>query len=282
MDANTLSTSSIPGASRVLQIAGAVGSVLALAILGASILLRLTTAVGEDGVLASTLSPAVEGAIRLVHRLSASGVGLLALLATLLCWRRPAVAVAIRPTAGIVAATVVLALIGPLTPGYRYAAVTVANVVGGTVLLASFWWLRESLATATLRIPPGHPMLRTTFGVLFLHVGLGAAASALEMRAIHWVAFLHVGTAMLTSLLVGAILWDRRAYKPLAQWVRTLAAVLVAQVVLGLLLLWIGGRPPPALGLVHAMLSPLLAVGLVSIAQRDAMERLDASSKELR
>lgn len=281
MDASTLSTSSSPGPFRVLQITGAVGSVLALAILGTSIFLRLTTDVGTSGILASTLPPAVEGAARLVHRLSASGVGLLALLATLLCWRRPAVAVAIRPTAGIVAATVVLAIIGPLTPGYRFIAVTAANVVGGTVLLASFWWLRESLATAHTPHPPSHPMLRTTFGVLFLHVGLGAAASALEMRNIHWVAFLHVGTAMLTSLLVGAILWDRRAHKPLAKWVRALAALLAVQLVLGLLLLWIGGRPP-GLGLVHAMLSPLLAAGLVSMAQRDSMEGLDAPSKESR
>lgn len=264
-----------------MQVIGAVGSVLALAILGTSIFLRLTTAVGEGGVLASTLPQAVEGAARMVHRLSASGVGLLALLATVLCWRRPAVAVAIRPVVGVVAATVVLALIGPLTPGYRFAAVTVANVVGGTVLLASFWWLRESLATAHTRRAPGHPMLFTTFLVFFLHVGLGAAASALEMRNIHWVAFLHVGTAMLTSMLVGSILWDRRKHQPLAKLAGALAALLAAQLVLGLLLLWVGGRSP-GLGLVHAMLSPLLLAGLVSMAQRDSVETLDAPLQEPR
>lgn len=255
------------------------GSVLALAILGTSIFLRLTTAVGEGGVLASTLPSTVEGVARMVHRLSASGVGLLALLATVLCWRRPAVALAIRPTVGVVAATVVLAVIGPLTPGYRFATVTVANVVGGTVLLASFWWLRESLATGHTRRPPGHPMLFVTLLVFFLHVGLGAAASALEMRAIHWVAFLHVGTAMLTSMLVGSILWDRREHQPLAKLVGALAALLAAQLALGLLLLWVGGRPP-GLGLVHAMLSPLLLAGLISMAQRDTIERPATPSQE--
>lgn len=264
-----------------MQVVGAVGSVLALAILGASIFLRLTTQVGEGGALASTLPLVVERAVRMVHRLSASSVGLLALLAVGLCWRRPAAAVARRPTIGIVAATVVLAVIGPLTPGYRYASVTVANVVVGTILLASFWWLRETLATVRTRHRPVHPLLIATFVVFFLHVGLGAAASALEMRGIHWIAFLHVGTAMLTSMLIGAILWDRREHKPLVRLVSAMAALLVAQLALGVLLLWIGGRPP-GLGLVHAMLSPLLVAGLVSLARRDSLERLDVPLKDSR
>jgi len=260
-----IATSSV----RVLRLIGALGSLLALTILAASILLRLTTVFGSDGAPLSILSADAENAIRMVHRLAASSVGLLALAAAIVCWaKRKMVPDAVQPIIGIVAATVLLALIGPLTPGYRFSAVTVANVVAGTVLLASCWWLREALTVGHTSTPMTHPLLRVAFAVLTVHVGLGAAASALEMRGTHWVAFIHSGSAMLTTLLVGAILWDRRHYPRLAKLVAAMAGLLAAQVALGLVSLWIDGRPV-GLGFVHAMLSPLLVAGLVSIAVRD-------------
>ena len=131
---------------RVLRAIGTFGSILALTILGASILLRLTTVFGADGGALSQLPSDVENAIRMVHRLSASNVGILALVAAVLGWKnRSAVPHAMKPIMWIIAATVLLAVIGPLTPGYRFSAVTIANVVAGTVLVDACWWLREKL-----------------------------------------------------------------------------------------------------------------------------------------
>lgn len=256
-------------ALRLQQALGALGALLAFAILAASILLRLTSVIDDSGV-HSTLAANTENAVRMVHRLSASGVGLLALLAVGIGWAQRKVAPhAVRPVVWIVTATVLLAVIGPLTPGYRFNSVTVANVVGGTVLLAACWWLREALACGPWpEQARQHPLLRATVAVLAVHVGLGAAASALEMRGTHWVAFVHSGSAMLTALLLSSILWDRRGDAHLGRIVAVLAGALALQLLLGLLSLWVEGRPV-ALGFVHAMLSALLAGGLVSFAVRD-------------
>lgn len=244
---------------------GAIGAFLALIVLGASILLRLTTQFGADGVPVSVLSPGTEGAIRLVHRLAASSVGLLALVASILCWGSRRVAPgAVRPVIWIVAATVLLAVIGPLTPGYRFNVVTVANVVAGTALFVACWWLCETPTVSHQTASADSSPLRMALAVMGVHVGLGAATSAYAMHGIHWVAFLHTGSAMLTTLLVGSILWDRRQQARLAKLLWAVTGFLTVQVVLGLIALWMDQRPL-ALSFVHAMLSPLLAAGLVSI-----------------
>ena len=255
---------------RLQQAVGSLGALLALVILGASILLRLTTHMTDDGTVHSTLPTATENAVRMVHRLTASGVGLLALLATVLCWMQRRVAPqTVKPVVWLVLVTVVLAVIGPLTPGYRYTLVTVTNVVGGTVLLGACWWLREALSSgATPHPTEPHRLLRVTLVILAVHVALGATASGLEMRGIHWVVFVHTGSALLTTLLLGSILWDRRKHAPLHTLVAAMTAILSLQIMLGMVALWVHGRPV-AVGFVHAMLSPLLVAGLVSIAIRD-------------
>lgn len=256
--------------ARTLLAIGAAGSVLALIILGVSILLRLTTLLANDGPPGSALPATTENAMRLLHRLAASAVGLLAIWASALCWlRRPLRASAMLPTAWVVAATVLLAAIGPLTPGYRFTAVTVANVVGGTVLLMAFWWLREALVAAPTEIRARDPLLFPALLALVVHVGCGAAASALQMRGIRWVAFIHVGSAVLVVIFVGTLLWVRHGRPALTRLVSTMTLLLAAQVLLGIVLLGLEQRPV-WLGFLHAMLSPLLAAGLVSIAVRDA------------
>jgi heme A synthase len=255
--------------ARLLQAAGTVGSVMALAILAMSALLRLTTVFAADGHTLSTLPGAVEDTARLIHRLAASSVGLLALLATVLCWRnRRIVATAVVPVALLVVATLVLALIGPLTPGYRFTAVTVANVVGGTVLLASCWWLRERLAATPVHSHAPGPLLKAALIVFFIHVTTGATTSALEMRGIQGFAIVHQVSAMLVIVLLGAILWDKRLQERLPRLRAFVQWLLYAQIALGLTLM-LAGSQSPWLALVHAMCSPLLIAGLVSIAVRD-------------
>ena len=255
-----------------LRAVGAVGSILAFIILGASILLRLSTHFGVDGVPQSSLPLEYENAIRMVHRLSASSLGLLALVAAILYWiRRSSLPQAVQPVAWMVAATLLLAVIGPLTPGYRYSSVTIANVVAGTILLEACWWLREALSTAASMAWTQRPIFRVTLAIFMLHVGLGAASSDFEMRGIHWVAFVHSGSAMLTTLLLGSILWDSRKTAQSTRVVVAMTGLLAIQVALGLASFWMTGRPI-ALNFVHAMLSPLLLAGLVSLSLKGGLQ----------
>lgn len=269
---HTLTTSvssAYPWGVRALKTIGSTGALLAFIILAASILLRLTTAFAPDGSAASTLSTEVENAIRLVHRLAAASLGLFAMVAAVLCHgHRARFPVVVQPVLWLVGATVLLAVIGPLTPGYRYSAVTVANVVAGTVLLMACWWLREVLTPVPRVASVLRPMVLTTVLVLVIHIGLGAAASAFAARGVHGVSFIHSGTAMLTTLLLASLLWDRRQIELLRGWVNTMAGLLAAQLVLGIAALWLEGQPA-WLGFVHAMVSAGLSIGLVSIAVRD-------------
>ena len=254
-----------------------VGAVLAVCILGASILLRLTTVLDAQGNAVSLLEPALEHAVRTLHRVCASGVALLALCAFALCWRaRRTDAKVMPPAVSIVASTVVLALIGPLTSGYRLGSITVVNVTFGMVLSMAFWWLREIIITAMegpthTRSPPDR-LSWLTFGAMVLHLGTGAAASAWEMHGIHWPAYVHLVSLLLCLILVGVLLFGPRPTKVLSDRVTALAALLTAQLVVGGLLMWQDPRPV-ALSYFHAMLSPLVAMAAVTIMVRGANRR---------
>lgn len=251
-----------------LRTIGAAGSVLALVILGASVLLRLTTALDADGTTTSNMAPAYENAIRLVHRLAAAGLGLLALIAAILAWAcRRTVPMAIAPVIWIVLATLLLAGIGPLTSGYRYGAVTIANVVAGTILLVSCWWLWEAIRSSEKKGQKFPPLVGLALAVFLAHVSLGAAASFYAMHGMHWVSFLHAGSAMFATMLMASILWDRGNGSGSSRLAVSLEVMLAAQVALGLISLWIDVRPV-GLAFAHAMLSPLLFAGLVSITAR--------------
>ena len=268
-----MSASTGESSTRGLRAIGTAGTLLALAILGTSMLLRLATFFGADGHAISTLSPGLEGALRLAHRLAASSVGLLAIYAVVLCWtRRPLPSHVVKPVAWMVATTVFLAVIGPLTSGYQIAAVTVSNVVGGMLLLMAFGWLRESVNFDAPLRKSGDPLLRTAIFIFLLHIATGAAASAGEMHGVRWFAFLHLGTALLSTMFIGATLWSRRDEPLLAGRVVAATSLLTTQLALGLALLSLGARPT-WLAFLHGMLSPLLALALVSLAVRDSTIR---------
>ena len=256
-------------ASRIWwQRIGAVGAALALAILGASMLLRLTTEFTADAHTLSVLPPAVEQATRMLHRLSASAVALLALVAMLLCWaQRKAGAGMAGPTAWIVAATVLLAGIGPLTPGYRVAAITVLNVSVGMLLLMAFWWLRESAASGNVPRTKMDALSRWTLVVFIAHIATGAGASAYQMLGLHWPARVHLGSAVLCVYLLVALLIEKRLSSSRAHSGKALVYLMFTQLLLGAALIWLNHRPL-WLSFMHAMLSPLLAMALVSLVRR--------------
>lgn len=253
-----------------LQRIGAAGALLALLILAASMLLRLATVFDAQGHASSTLPALVEQSARLLHRLSASGVALLALWAVLLCWQCRRVAPHwVRPTAWVVACTVVLAVIGPLTSGYRSGAVTVLNVSGGLLLLMSFWWLREAAGLGLTRPAALDRFSWAALAALLLQVASGASASAWAMQGLRWPAYLHMASVVLVLILCGVVLFDQR-HKPW-QYRRAVAVagLLLSQLLAGYLLMAQDSRPL-GLSVLHALLAPLLACALVSLIKHEA------------
>ncbi|MBK7006757.1 MAG: hypothetical protein IPH37_17815 [Burkholderiales bacterium] len=254
----------LPGA-KPLTAMGTAGAALALVILGASVLLRLTTEFDPSGDLVSTLPRSVEDAVRLTHRITAASVGLIAIALTVMCWlHRATLSHAFKPTAGIVGATVLLAVIGPLTPGYRYASVTIANVVAGSILLMACWWLRACSAYGAAPSKGNNTTLVVAIVSFLLHIATGAAASALHTRGMDGLAYVHIGSAILFLFTAGEILWVRSSQPTESTLANRLTGVLLLQITLGAILMWLD-RQPVWLGVVHALVSQIFAAGLVSV-----------------
>ena len=241
------------------------GSLLALTILGASILLRLGTVFDPTGQAISTFPEIMEYGLRLLHRLSASGVALLAICSVLICWsHRRSIAHLAKPTAWIVASTIALALIGPLTPGYRVEVITIANVVGGMLLLIAFWWLQASAATTPAIAGVVKPFAWVSLTSFLVLIATGAAASAHEMHGVHWPAVVHLCWLVFFIIPIGSLLREVHCQRPITRRCGILVGLLALQMTLGYLLMGYGLRPL-SLSFVHAMLSPLIAMVLVSI-----------------
>ena len=249
---------------------GTAGTGLTLVVLGASMLLRLATEWAADGQAQSVLPPTVEHVTRLAHRLAASGVSVVALCAVLLSWMQRRTDRGMVPTTTcLVAATVVLAGIGPLTPGYRVAAITVLNVGVGMVLLLAFWWMRES----SVRMPYQPWVLprlaRVALAALVLHTATGAAASAYRMQGLGWPAWVHLASAAMFIVSLAALMITQRRLRA-GPRVYVLRLLMATQVLLGGYLFWLDHRPI-WLNFAHAMLSPLLALSLLRFMGRDEL-----------
>ena len=192
----------------------------------------------------------------------------LALGAVLLYWaqRKSAAGVA-APTAWIVTATVVLAVIGPLTPGYRVAAITVLNVSVGQLLLMAFWWLRENAAGGDRQRAPVDGLARWALVAFIAHIATGAGASAYQMLGLRWPAWVHLGSAVVCVALMTTLLIEKRRSSAPPRSGKALEYLMFTQLLLGAVLIWLDHRPL-WLSFMHAMLSPLLAMALVSLIQR--------------
>ena len=249
---------------------GAAGTILAFVILAASMLLRLATVFTADGRVVSTLPPEVENVARMLHRVSASGVALLTLCAVVLCWRRRSTAGYLaRPIVWIVLSTIILAVIGPLTPGYRNDLITVLNVTIGMLMLVAFWWLHEFAAVQATEVHrprdrPGQVAL-----VAFLaHVATGAAASAGEMHGVRWLAFLHLASLVLVVALIVSAAVARRNERAASRNIAVLLILLALQLIFGYSLMQLQVRPLWQ-ALLHGLLSPSLGLALVSLGIRN-------------
>lgn len=253
--------------------AAALATLLALVVLTASAGLRLGTVWSVSDGARSVLAPSVQGGVRLLHRLAAGGLGALALgFAWLALRRRYALSSASRLLAGTVVLTVlVLAVIGPLTPGYRHAWVTVANVVLGTVLAGACWGLAARLRGAGMGLPPPTSQRADALVALCLltQVLLGATASdgAMRLGALPDTAFVHAFFALVVVLILGWWLWQQRAIDGLGLRVRVAGVLLGIQCALGLAAA-LNASVVMALGLAHAVGSALLVACCADLCVR--------------
>ena len=249
-----------------LALAGAWGAGLTVAIIAASALLRLT-AVPQGGEMVASLAPAVEQSARIAHRFAAMGVGLLAALALVMAARvRPVPTERAVAAIAIVVLTLLLAMIGRYTPGYRHAWVTVANVAAGTGLACAFWWLREQ-GVRSARPAPGiaRTLAALALGLLFAQSALGAAASAYAMHGERAYGPLHLWVATLFVATAAAAAWHGRRRTGAAVAVISLA---MFQFTMGLALVAAGAARPLALTLSHALVACALGLLLASLAAR--------------
>lgn len=244
---------------------GALGALLALAILGVSMTLRIWTEISTDGQAASILSPSVEGVARAIHRVSATAVAILALTAVILCLLHlQTVRHLVKPVAWILASTVALAVVGPLTPGYRIAWITVLNVTAGMLLLMAFWWLRIAAGRATTTISSRDRLQWSVLVAFVFHIACGAASSAWAMHGVRWLAFVHLCSLFLAVTSIGLVVMNRRNERAARHIVTIVVLLLAAQMAIGYALMLLDARPL-WLMLLHGMLSPLLALAISSL-----------------
>jgi hypothetical protein len=240
-------------------------------VVAASALLRLGTTLDAGGNAASILPAALEAGVRIVHRVSASIVGILALAALVLAWRaRPVPGERLAALVAIAALTLLLAGIGRYTPGYRFVPVTVLNSVAGVALACAFVWLRgEALRRGAERdrvvaLAAGLALLG-----LLAELKFGTAASASAMHGLPG-AFepLHValGPVALGVAVFAAALRQRGS--PSRRLRAAIAALAAAQMAFGMTLAAMGSARGMPAAWIHAMLGCAIAMALAALAAR--------------
>ena len=256
---------------RTFYVLATIGTALTLVILATSLLLRLATEAALDGQTHSVLPLALEEASRLAHRLTASSVGVLALLLLLLSFRKTNLVPGTRKaTAWVILTTVGLAAIGPLTPGYRIEAITVLNVGLGSMLLMAFWHLRDISHALHLRPQAFTRIAQLTLIALLLHIATGglAAANSQWLPNLGFTVWLHVASAMGLMVLIAFLMRQRRASTGVPV-IKVLRYLMTGQILLGGLLMLLNLRPI-WLNFAHGMVSALLAMALLTSMRRQS------------
>ena len=252
-------------ALRRLGLIGLWGAPLTVVIIATSALLRLTTQL-QGGEAVSTLPPDFEHAARMAHRLAASAVGLLAAFALVTAYRaRPVSREVLAAVGAVVGCTLVLAVAGRYTTGYRASAIIAINVMGGTALACAFWFLRERAAA------PEAPLARLPLAALGGIVALSAVGAATSAAAMHGDRAFGPAHLYLATLLAAAALVASLRHRDCGLAAATTAALVVGQYGLGFALL-ASGRPIQ-LTLLHALVSVLLSLSLVSLVVRGVSPR---------
>lgn len=182
---------------QLLERASIAGTILVFVVIVTSSFLRLVQfGVGcEDWPACYGAAQTVPGAsssayawfipwMRVLHRLAAAGIGVLAIVVAFGAWGKPRRRAVTLVAAAIVGLTLFLAFLGRFATAPQLPAVTLGNVLGGMTMLGLFWWL--SLECAIARRGGTHALLIAgIFGLLLLvlQFALGTLVSANQASA---------------------------------------------------------------------------------------------------
>lgn len=245
---------------RTLDRLALAGAALTVVVVAASALLRLGTTLDAGGNVAAELPAMLRVPVRLAHRIAASGVAIVAVAAVIVALAGRVARARAAPLAAVVALTALLAIVGPLTPGHRFAAVTVANALGGVALACAFLWLRGSPGARATSLAA-----LAALAVLFAHAGLGTAASAASMHGEHALDAWHVAAGPAIAAIVVAAATQGRHAAPARALRWTLVGFAVAQMALGMALLAAPAARP--LAWAHALGACAVALALAALAK---------------
>ncbi len=253
--------------SRAFAWTALAGAALTLVVLAISVWLRVHTTADTAGGTRSVLGMSTQEVLRAAHRVAASAVGLVALAAAVLAWRqRPHASERWLALATILAATALLAWVGRLTPGYRLAWVTVANVTGSIALATAFWWLRPAPLGASGGTMAARGAALAALALVLLQSGLGAAASAAELQRLATLGPWHVGAGPVVLAIVVVLVARTHLLSGAARAI--VGGMAAAQFATGLRLAAVGEGAAPAAGWVHAILAASIALAVATIALR--------------
>jgi heme A synthase len=159
-------------ARRFAATAAAIGCALVLAVIVASVYIRLSQAgPGWSGPV---------GLARIVHRLAASAEAVLVVMIVAVCWGARRTWTGGVLTAAVIAGlTVFLTLLGIVTAEGQSPPVTLGNLLAGMALLGTFWSLRLQ---ARSTVPPAYSAtvfwMSAGMALLALQIALGGLVSA--------------------------------------------------------------------------------------------------------
>lgn len=145
--------------------------------------------------------------MRVLHRLAAGGIGMVALVVAVGVWGKPRRPATVLVAGAIVVFTLFLAFLGRSTSTLQLPAVTLGNVLGGMTMLGLFWWLR--LECSTTRRNGTHALLFAgAFGLLLLALqfAVGTLVSANQASA--------ACTGFPGCNMLAATGWDFAAFDP--------------------------------------------------------------------
>lgn len=235
------------------------GAALSVIVVGASALLRLGTSLDAGGNVLATLPASLQQGTRLAHRIAATGVALIGLVALGSAFLPgSAVRARLKALGAVLALVALLAAIGPWTPGYRFATVTLVNAAGGIALACAFVWLGAG-ATRLRRAA------LAALVIVLLHSALGAAASFGAMHGTRALDPLHValGPVAAAAVVFTAL---RRSESPSSRGLRAgLVAMAMVQMALGAA---VAAAPSLGIAWAHALGACLLAALLAALAAR--------------
>jgi heme a synthase len=175
----------------------AVGGMLMLVVLMASAALRL----GQPDCIDTALPAMAVTVARMIHRIAALLVGVLVIAIAWRTWRQRLLSRAIAmPLAGLVAATVFLAVVGRASAGSTVPMVIVGNVVAGVILYVLFRYLQ-------LRFEPRAP-LHFSSRRLFRSAGAARTLAGVQIWLGAWVAGMAAG-AQCAGVAGGTTWWPQ-------------------------------------------------------------------------